>query len=200
MALVIPPNEALVVHSLTLAGDPEPMAVTYGIRLVPAPNLANAVVDVANAFKALVLARFSNQYTLTNTELQYVALAGDPPLIYTSAITQVGGGTSTVCPQNTAFLVHKRTAQGGRTGRGRFYWPGVAESDVDSVGTILPATVTANNTNLATFLAAVKGSAEIDEMVLLHDSNGAGASMGSFPITLLQMDTRAATQRRRMRR
>ncbi|HST63361.1 MAG TPA: hypothetical protein VLK84_31915, partial [Longimicrobium sp.] len=147
MALVIPPGYAHVVHSLRWTGDAQPMAVTYGIWCAPALTTdANVLASqLAQAWIDNYLPVMQTQVQLAQTEVTLRATgesALDPPVIGVSSLSGAGAGAGAVIPQNSAFLIHKRGATGGRGGRGRFYLPGVAESQVDANGTVDPAQVT----------------------------------------------------------
>jgi hypothetical protein len=97
---------------------------------------------------------------------------------------------------NTSYLVHKNTDDGGRAGRGRFFLPGVPDSLINPSGTIVSASISAINTSLATFLAALIAEDVIP--VVLHN---VGSPLSSpSPIESLVVDAVAATQRRRLRR
>jgi hypothetical protein len=110
--------------------------------------------------------------------------------------TDTGQITGESVAPNTAFLIRKLTGVGGRTGRGRLFLPGVAESAVGPGGALtstyavdISATFNAFQLNMAT--AGLP-------LALLHSPD----SPVSTPmlITSLSCDTRVATQRRRLRR
>lgn len=206
MALVIPQHFAQVLHSFSLSGDPEPFAITYGVQ-VEDPPLATDATGLATSLSGLfisnVIPNVSSLITLIGTEVIY---QGDPPpappVVGAVASTTAGGntGATPLVPQNTAFLIHKRTSLGGRKGRGRCYLPGVAEGQVDNVGVVASATVGSFNTALAAWRTAIVSSSDFVGMVVLHDD----ASLTPLPaptlVTSINMDTRVATQRRRLRR
>jgi hypothetical protein len=177
------------------------MAITYavGVEGTPAsPNdIATQCREAITAFWALAW----NGLTITNTEIRWQDAALPAPPVIGIDTTAVTGGTSgSVFPQNSAYLIHKRTAFGGRPGRGRMYLPGVDEGRADNTGVIPSATQSSFNTALATWLTTLAGKTNITGMWLLHDDQGAGAGLSAYPITGLQLDPVIATQRRRLRR
>lgn len=200
MTLVVPAGYGLVIHQFNFTGDPEPMAVTYGIANAALGGTPNQMAQQAHeAFDGVVVS-LNPIVQLTGTEVQFQDAAPPaPPEIGVYSNTVVGGNPQGAIPQNTAYLVHKRTALGGRSGRGRFYLPGVGESVIDGTGVLDPATKAVFQTRLTQFLTDLEASPNIAGMVLFHDSLGAGAALPPTPVTSLVIDNRCATQRRRLR-
>jgi hypothetical protein len=117
-----------------------------------------------------------------------------PSALVSSNIQGTGGSNG--ISSNVSYLVRKVTALGGRAGRGRMYLPGPTEADVNEAGAILGARVTSLQAALNDFLTQMV--ADGDGPVLLH---GVGSPISTpTPITSFSLDTRAATQRRRLRR
>ena len=103
-----------------------------------------------------------------------------------------GDGT----PPNTSVLARKNTAFGGRAGRGRMYWPGLPDTKVSGTG-LLDGTWLSNWQDLMTAFLFSLTSGDID-MVVLH---GAGSPLSTpTPVTSIAVDSKVATQRRRLRR
>lgn len=204
MTLVIPLGYAHVVHSLRFSTDPEPMAITYGVD-IDTPTFAGTANDIAeelaDAAEAELFPIVSGAVSMVATEVRWQNTAlPNPPVIGISSEAATGGdAASTILPQNSAYLVHKRTATGGRGGRGRMYIPGIDEAKVDNLGNITTAALGLWNTALDDWLAAIQATSSVVDMVVLHDSEGAHAGDDPRPVTDLQMDPRIATQRRRLR-
>lgn len=93
---------------------------------------------------------------------------------------------------NTAMLIHKGTALGGRKHAGRIYWPGLPQAKLNSNGTILAATLLTATDQWDDFRVACE--ANDIPLVLLHE----GAD-DPDPVISLVPQPRAATQRRRLR-
>lgn len=103
------------------------------------------------------------------------------------------GGTAGV--PNTAFLVQKQTALGGKAGRGRWYLPGVPEASVSQGGALTGGIATAIQSDLDSFQATYEGPGYIG--VVLHEP---GSPLSTpTPITSFAISTTVATQRRRLR-
>jgi hypothetical protein len=113
------------------------------------------------------------------------------------AVNLAGSVSANTAAPNTSYLIHKNTALGGRRGRGRMYYPGVNEIEVDEGGTVLAAVVTAWNTALAAYLTQMEAGG--GDVVVLHAA-GISSVPVPTPILSLSVDNRVATQRRRLRR
>lgn len=206
MALVVPENYASVIHSFTLAGDPDPFAITYGVEVNDPPVVATVdllAADLNGNFETTVLTEMSNLITLRQTEIRWQTdPLPAPPQIGIFAGNNPGGnaGATPLLPQNSALLVHKRTALAGRKGRGRFYLPGVAEGWANNIGEVLTATVTDFNNSLADMLAGIIASANFVGMALFHDDDSLTPLPDPTLIQSLTLDPVIATQRRRLRR
>jgi hypothetical protein len=204
MTLVVPVGHASVVQSLSLAGDSEPMALTYGVKIdaLSAIDPNSMASNLRSAFVSSMSPFFNPLFTIGQCQIYWQFSAPPtPPLVGTGSGATAGTGTAgTLIPQNTAFLAHKRTAYAGRSGQGRFYLPGVYESQVNNIGQVDSGVITALNTSLAAFRNAVRAAADVEEMVLFHDSAGAAAGELPYFITSLDTDPVVATQRRRLRK
>jgi hypothetical protein len=149
-----------------------------------------------------ILPQMSNLMRLESV-VCYIGQDGGPPIIKTSSLaSQNGSETQTVVPQNTAYLIRKRTDAAGRRGRGRIYLPGVREDQVDAVGVVTTAKVGSFNTSFAAWRTALVTAvgARHYPPVILHRSEGAGIEPAPTPVVTLVCDARVATQRRRLRR
>jgi len=191
MTMVIPEGFSLVNILFGGTAVPRGAAITFGVD--NGGQTSNAVTsDVIGALTVSGL--IDNLSTSINTVM--VRAKNGPnatgPFAENPHVDAGAGPAAAVVP-NTAGLVKKSTALGGRKGRGRFYLPGLPEGNVDSGGSIDSALVTAINTDLATFLAtlATNGS----PMVLLHSDLTTPTL-----VTSLSLEVVAATQRRRLRR
>jgi hypothetical protein len=99
-------------------------------------------------------------------------------------------------PPQTAFLIHKVTALGGRAGRGRMYQPGVPDAFVNGAGELTGTTAGILTAGYSIFRATLQSS-DVG-MVVLH---GEGSPISTpTPVIGLGVDQRCATQRRRNRR
>ncbi len=204
MTLLVPQGYAHVIHSLGWLGDPEPMAVTYGVDIddtTPPTDPAALAGTLNNIFDNEIMPYLWTGITLLGTEVRWQNQAAPAePVIGFYSLPTTGDDATTVLPQNSAFLIHKRTSFAGKTGRGRMYIPGVAEQRADNTGVLTATTISGLNVRLEAWRAALVGDASILSMVILHDSIGAGAVLPPYAVSSLNVDNVIATQRRRLRR
>lgn len=113
------------------------------------------------------------------------------------AFPLAGTGGTNATPPNTAFLVRKNTAFGGRAARGRMYLPGVREGSITDAGQIDGALVSALQADLDSFFG--KMDADDLPLMLLH-APATTLFDDPLPITSLSLQGYVATQRRRLRR
>jgi hypothetical protein len=105
----------------------------------------------------------------------------------------VGGAGGQPLPWNTSALIVKRTAVGGRRGRGRWYYMGLTESET-SDGAFIPAgVISVVNVAFANFYANLVTAGLVP--VVLHDT----LAVAPTTITGFEVQARLATQRRRLR-
>jgi len=107
-----------------------------------------------------------------------------------------GDGSNAACAPNLALLVHKRTAAGGRTGRGRMFVPGLAEIEVDPGGVVSSGIVSAYQTAFDALQADMEAVFAFPS--LLHDEDSPLTT--PTQITAFAVQGLAATQRKRLRR
>jgi hypothetical protein len=172
-------------------GAPLGAATTLGFQQTGTTDPDADAFDLHQAMRDLVAAVCSDEIRLERTDVKWGPDATGPSGSFSQ--NQTGGRTGGVAPPNVSLLVRKGTALGGREGRGRMFIPGPSEEDLSAGGFVESALVTAATAALGTFFAALI-AADLPPY-LLHDS-------GTPPtaITTLDLDGRAATQRRRLRR
>jgi hypothetical protein len=178
------------------------MVVTYGVALdvglasVTQTNVQNLQAAFYDSVKAFV----STQYQITQTEIKYRIGVGEELSVAIWVETQGMSDVSLAVPQNTSYLIQKRSGTAGRRNRGRLYLPGVAEGNVDHKGLLTSATVSTINTALSGWLAKFATTIGfVDSMVILH-SSGISATPAPTVVNALVVDPVVATQRRRLRR
>jgi hypothetical protein len=125
---------------------------------------------------------------------------------YDSTRTPVAGSRTATIGQLgaplTCALVRKRTAFAGKAQRGRLYFPGLTESDVDAEGVILGATRSTLQTAFNTWFANI---GTYGNMMLAHscfheDNQPPCEPLPWTVVTSLEVDDVIATQRRRLHR
>ncbi len=201
MPQILPAGFGEVLHSLILSGDPEPMAITYGVAFdAAAPaDAQDTVEDLHAAAASTLLSIVHSSYTLQQTELRFVVGELGPVQIAITVNPIQAGGTAAPLPQNSAALVHKRSTTAGRRNRGRFYLPGLGEGAVDGTGRINATDLAFQQNLVNNFLAGVRAAGSILDMVILH-SSGISAAPAPTTVQTLNVDPVIATQRRRLRR
>lgn len=201
--LIIPPGFLQAAYTFSLANDSEPIIVTCGHEIDGTSGATGeeAANDLFSSFSTnIVTPLMSDEYTLEYVAT-YIGQDG-PTLVNLSDETPVTGTvTASIVPQNTAYLIRKRTDLGGRRGRGRMYLPGVLENDVDSVGglsTTITVPLQAGFDAWYDDLTAMVGG-RLYPPVVLHRSEGIGAEPPPTPVTRFVVENKVATQRRRLR-
>nr|CRY94848.1 hypothetical protein [uncultured prokaryote] len=169
-------------------------AVTLGFQNVgdKAPSVIGA--SAAASFNSELGPIFSNQLDGEGVLVKLGPTATGP-----SATSSIGfGGTATgvAGPPSVSLLVHKVTELGGRAGRGRNYWPGFFEQEVDEGGNINSTAMPGLQTAFDDFFVLLESN-EIAP-VLLHGPNAPISS--PTPLVGFDVDGRVGTQRRRLRR
>lgn len=116
------------------------------------------------------------------------------PFLFSHSASVTGTKSGSPLPANCAFLIAKRTARGGRAGRGRTFFPPalIGESAVDGQGIIDTAAAAVLQAYWDQWLTAV--TADSLPPYLLHSEVGAPNQ-----ITAMTLQAQLATQRRRMR-
>ncbi len=200
MPLVIPTGHAQVIHSLSLTGDKEPMAVTFGVEIDPAApqDLSSIATSLHNAFDTEMCKIPHSVYALEATEVRLGSATGLVGAIgiHVGQVRCRGGGSP--LPQNCAILFHKRSGLPGRRARGRMYLPGMSEGATSPTGEIEGASVPAFSAIAEAWRALVEGDPRVGRMVILH-SAGISATPPPTPVVQLVCDPIIATMRRRLR-
>jgi hypothetical protein len=129
---------------------------------------------------------------------------GSEDIIGTSPQLVACTSAGTSGPPNVALLVHKRSARGGRRGRGRMYIPWAKGStNITEAGVFQAADLTAVNAAVAAWATAVNAS--VGPIVLLHRPSSPGTVHPTTPgapnvVTSFVADPLVGTQRRRLGR
>jgi len=202
MPLIIPAGYAQMVIEMRLGDDPEPMVTTMGITVDPLDVPDTLAQAMFQTWTQKLSGQIATTYATTGVTLYVGTGASTPPTVHESSGAEVlGQATAAPLPQNCALLVRKRTSAGGRRGRGRMYIPGVSEIQVTAQGGILAAAVTGWQTAFTNWfnalVAPASGPPHIP--VILHRSEGIGVEPAPTTISALVVDSRIATQRRRLR-
>jgi hypothetical protein len=192
----IPVGYAQANFRFTGAGVPHGAEFTMGFDVSAyTGTISDAVDDIDNTIGSENIDNtWTDDVNLSSILLKYGPTATGPSVIKTTS--HVGGQATSSAAPNTAVLLHKNTALGGRAGRGRLYVPGVPENSIDDAGVLAGAYVTARQAEWTSWLLLLS---TIDlPCVVLHGANSPIST--PTPLTALTLDGTVATQRRRLRR
>lgn len=196
MTIIIPPGYTNVAYRFSLTGDLEEMMISLGVYAGSALSVAE-IAETAYTVAAFVGNPFHSESMLAGWTFKGTTAtqgtAGDPLVAEWNQLT-AGNIQAAGLPNNCAHLVSKRTALGGRANRGRMYPPAfhLGESSITPNGTFVENLATVQSYYTEWFIDLV-GADMIP--VLFHSAIGATPTV----IQSLQVDSRIATQRRRLR-
>lgn len=181
----------------TNSGDAEPMISTFGVKdnspgRTPdtVANLIATAIDNGDITAGEIMCV---GWTYTGFTLTQTLAAGD--LVVERPATVDGDNAVSGLPSNCALLIKKLTASGGRRNRGRFYFPAayLPEATVSSNGDLDNTLVANYQARFDNFLTELSG-ADLP-MVVWHEL----APLTGTVVTTLTVQSKIATQRRRMR-
>lgn len=190
----IPISFAQVNYLFAGSGLPRGAQITMGYDISGSAGTPAAVgASLNSAWSASgIQARLATGVDYKGCLVKFGPDATGPSALVSASVTGSGGpGASS----QVSWLVRKITGSGGRAGRGRWYIPGVPEGAIGSDGAI-DGTARTNLEGELDELLVSWAAAGIDPVVL----HGVGSPLSTpTPITDLVVDTRGATQRRRLR-
>lgn len=188
--MIIPPGYANVAHVFELSASTQTAVVTYGVQLQGTEFGETRAALLHDMVDDHMLNATSTVWTLARTLLKYGPSSTGP--LFEFSLPTAGRNPGAASPPQVAALIRKRTSFGGRSQRGRMYWPGMIDDNVDSIGELLNGYVLGFQSDINDWRTALAGNDL--PMVLLHN-----ASSDPTPVTSLNLDTTVATQRRRLR-
>lgn len=193
--MIIPLGFAQVSFIHTIANTARPAVCTLGLNVGQAGGTITDQAEILRtAWSDEIMAAISDDAQLTGVHLKYGPNATGQAVLIPAATT--GSDSGEAGAPNTAFLVRKVTGEGGRTGRGRFFIPGVPEGSINSGGVISGGKRELLQQNLDNFWDDLVAN-DLDP-VLLHGEGVVAES--PYLITQFAVQERAATQRRRLRK
>ena len=191
--MVIPPLFCQVNFLFTGTGVPTGAQMTLGLDN-PAVDDPLVVASVVAGLWDTPATDMRSIYSTTTT-LSGIMVKNGPNATGASDIYPVSftGTQNASGNPSTSILVKKVTSFGGRQGSGRMFFPGIAESDVDQSGVVLPGRITAAQPVLDVFRDGLVAAGYTP--VLLHNDD-----TSPMIINRLLMTGQCANQRRRNRR
>jgi len=182
----------------TLAGFLRPAYITFGIDASGTnPNLVAGEVYTAATAASSLMSQMDSTVTLVESIVR-LGTDGGEDLVGNATGSTVGGLTGGAPPPNVAVLAHKRTARGGRRGRGRWYLPWyMSANDVGEDGVIIEAKRALKQSALNAFTNNLSTGG--NPLVVLHNP---GISSPGAPdvVTSIVVSNVVGTQRRRLGR
>lgn len=179
-----------VTHILDGLATPHGGAVVFGVSAAVVEDPISVAEKCVAAWVATVKASLTDSCHSSLTIVKVGSNTEGPSVVTAAPFGGASGSAST--PPNTAALFKKNTIEGGRKNRGRSFWPGVAESDVNASGQMIGASFDAFAGRVEDYFDALV--AEDVPMYILHNDSSAPTE-----VTSLVLDPRVATQRRRLR-
>jgi len=202
MGVIIPLGFGQYSLPFRLTGDQDEMIVTCGFTddgTSPPNSIAESISTALFATPSFAASTWSNVYSFGPGRVTVQRALG--PIEGVGTTSRVGTNASfSPCTNNCAVLCRKRTARGGRQGRGRFYLPiGLTgEGNVTAVGILLETVRAQLQTDLETWRAQMASGTQ--DLVLLHGDPLVGVAPPPDLITAFEVDPLIATQRTRLRR
>lgn len=209
--MALPTNEYYRVSlNFTGAGVPSGASVVLCVHdsTTSSPTVvATAVLNAVNTCG--IMALVAANCDLTSALCKQGPDETGPAAIVSSALG--GGAAGAQSAPNTAYLLHKVTALGGRRGRGRAYWPGVPETQVTEAGVLDAGVRTQAASDWNQFITTLDGIGmplQLEHAPAttwqLVDGQPRRIPTGSAPspteVISGDCDSLVATQRRRLRR
>ncbi len=205
MATTYEAGLVLVTHHFKHAAMTREAVVTFAFNDVTSTTAQQS----ADNLQALAADNFDNYLDSSAQLMRTTTLKGNGSTSFTvgtsTALPRTGTNPISGAPPNTAVLVQKRTALGGRKGRGRVYFPwSLNESEVDETGKIGVTYVSGFQNSMDAYLFGYGGAMVIaNRLYDLPWTNPArqllAVTKGAV-VTALIVSNMAATQRRRMPR
>lgn len=184
-------------HFFNGIAAPEGAAVVYCVAW-PGQVLNDAAVDALHdAFVNNLTPSIGTNWSIFRTRAKQGPDSTGPSLDH-DEIDNGGLAGASLAP-NTCYLIHKRTAAGGRRQRGRMYLPGPIEGEVTDAGALVAARQAALQTAVENWRLAVEGVAG-RFLAIEHEPGISPPPAVPTTITSLSVDSRVATQRGRLRR
>jgi hypothetical protein len=191
--VLIPPGFTNVIIKSRIAGSPREAQVAWAFSGAAGDDDEAALV--ADFVESALTPTVTESTSFVEVILE-VGQDGTDPLRFFHTFDHAGEIVGGTLPPNTGYLIQKRTALGGREGRGRLTQMGVPEAEVDDVGALdagYQSICASAWTDFVSQLVA-EGGLPFSAPRLLHNSATAPTL-----ITGIACDALVATQRRRLR-
>jgi len=182
-----------------------------------ATSVNNVVPKVMVSWQEKVVKYMSNDFSFTGC--RYLDLdstdgtGGFSPPVVGHPVNS--GGSTAQAPPNVCMLVHKQCGHNRAQRNGRMFLPGAAENEVANDGTLTTVARTAWTGNVEAFRADVASGVFFPPATtswrVVHVAGHTGSPLPGYPngkpnawsssdISSVSVDTKVATQRRRLRK
>lgn len=190
--MVLNAEEGVISYVLTQTGDPQNQVTTIGMMNLNEPTVADMNALMSH-FSSTFASDMGSTYTLIRVEERYSMDGANESVVQSdvSAINCSGGAS--ILPSNCAVIMKKRSGFSGRAKRGRMYWPGIKEADVDDLGNLSAGGSSAWNGNAGSLYTVLDTITRTP--AILHVNHAPATA-----ITSIVAAAQIGTQRRRMRR
>lgn len=202
MAVFVPsPNVVRVVHRMDRAGFPMYNVMYHDAGGVPSGAQLTAIAEtLGTLYINTILEQLANVLNYEECVTYSMQSETAPTGAWSAPDPSPGGITSEGCARGSAPVVTLRTANRGRSSRGRSYLPGAAEANISNG--VLDSGYMAS---LETAYENYRTGAAAEELPLLVYSQytGGGPRVAGVPQLVLSVEIRSATlgsQRRRNHR
>lgn len=188
----IPSNGDAVPEFGTYAGTLGTLSKTWGARVGPPGSLENwgegeqaAAGDAVHAFLSALKVYQNNSFKWKHVKQAPISALGKTigtASTYDFTTDVTGTGTSAL-PAQSAIAVSTRANIVGRSGRGRFYVPALADTAIGPDGALNSQTLTAYTTATKDFIDAMQGViGGLSLMRALYMVTSAGKATGVRPV------------------
>jgi hypothetical protein len=196
--MIIPVNWANWIVQYNFEGDAEPMITTMGVNVSTwGGDYSEGLEWLSDLWFACFASSLAETVLMGPYSLA-VGQDGGDPVSYTYDVQSPGDESSFPMWPNTALLVKKQSASGGRRNRGRCYVPGLGlRTLVTPAGIIDPSYLADLQTNLDNMLGIINAGSGFNatNLGVLHSEPPGAPAV----ITALTAANKVATQRRRLR-
>lgn len=196
------PGVGIARYKFTCVGVPHVMGFSSG-HLFTDPIAPDPALDLGVRFATTVLDNgggMGTQWTFSGVDLIIEQVSG-PPLAYEWSTAVVGTLSVNSAPPNCSMLIQKRTGNAGRNMRGRIFMPPamIFDADIDAAGNMGGTLVAAHQLLWTEWLTESSSAGVALMLIHLYDPELSEPTVAPTPITQLVVQSKLATQRRRLR-
>ena len=189
--MIIPVGYGQVNLRFTGSALPNGAEITFGFQNVAAttPDVVAGIID--GLWGTLTMGSlYAGDVTLSSIRVKHGPNASGPD--FELPVDWDGTASGESSAPNTAALIKKHTALGGRKHAGRMFQPGIPEVEISAAGLLDGGVATSMQSDWQAFLTGMD-AADVPLALLHSDATAPDLILG------LTVDSLVATQRRRLR-